>query len=526
MNWLSHGVKVGVLALLLVGGAFIVWRSIGSRASGQDSYRLAALFRDASGLPVGSKVMVAGLPVGEISGLSIDGRYAKITFRVRDVVTVWSNAVVLKKSTSLLGAYYLEIDPGGEEALDAEGKTLTNKQLADGDMIDHVIEATTPDELLRRIEETLPNVDKVLLSVRDLSEDLRRITNGPLASALGRVDALVQEESPTVSRILARADRSLERIELITADVRAATQGADKKVDRILDNLDNATAEARELVASVKQEVADTGTKVREKLDLVDEVLGSSTSIAKKIDDNEGTLGRLVNDPTIADNVEDITEGAKGFLGGLFGMQTYVGLRSEYNVFSRLARHYVSIELATRPDKYYLIELERGPRGDYPIVTLEYDPTVDRTQYIRKVTIEDKIRFTFQFAKRIGWATFRYGLKESTGGVGVDIDTTWLGRGLRFTTDLYDFTFDQLPRLKVTAAYEVFRSLYVLGGIDEALNTPESLVIDTGAFDEPIQFDHFRYGRDYFFGAMLRFNDRDLASLLTVGGSALGGVVD
>jgi hypothetical protein len=39
----------------------------------------------------------------------------------------------------------------------------------------------------------------------------------------------------------------------------------------------------------------------------------------------------------------------------------------------------------------------------------------------------------------------------------------------------------------------------------------------------PVQFDEFHYGRDYFFGAMLRFNDEDLAALLTVGGSAVGG---
>ncbi len=38
----------------------------------------------------------------------------------------------------------------------------------------------------------------------------------------------------------------------------------------------------------------------------------------------------------------------------------------------------------------------------------------------------------------------------------------------------------------------------------------------------PIQFDTFRYGRDVFAGAMLKFNDEDLTALLTVGGSALG----
>jgi hypothetical protein len=73
------------------------------------------------------------------------------------------------------------------------------------------------------------------------------------------------------------------------------------------------------------------------------------------------------------------------------------------------------------------------------------------------------------------------------------------------------------------AALEMFRHLYVLGGVDELLNKPANLRIFKGASDVPIQFDTFRYGRDYFFGGMLRFNDEDLAALLTVGGSAIAG---
>ncbi|MEM9488744.1 MAG: MlaD family protein [Myxococcota bacterium] len=525
MNWLSSGVKVGVLALLLVGGSFIVWRSIGTKASGEESYELGAKFRDASGLPVGSRVMIAGLPVGEIASLSIDGRYARLGFVVRDDIVVWSNAVVLKKSSSLLGAYYLEIDPGTPESVDPEGNRVDNTRLGDGDVVPRVVEATSPDQLMRRIEESMPNVDRVLLSVRDLSEDLRRIVNGPLESTMNRIDDLVQNEAETVSRILARADSSLERIELITQDVRKVTRGADKKVDSILDNIDEAAAEARELIATTQREIEDTGAKVREKLDLVDEVLVSSSSIARKIDENEGTLGRLVNDPAIADNFEEITEDVGDFVGGLVSMQTYVGLRSEYNVLAQSARHYLQVELATRPDRYYFIELERGPRGEYPEVTLEYDPTVDRNQYIRRVLIKDQFRFTFQLARRIGWATFRWGIKESTGGVGVDINTAWMGRRLSINSDLYGFSFDQYPRLKVSAAYEIFRHIYILGGVDEILNEPERLVIDTGEFDEPVQFDELRYGRDFFLGAMLRFNDRDLASLLTIGGSAILGTL-
>ncbi|HVK73120.1 MAG TPA: MlaD family protein [Kofleriaceae bacterium] len=525
MKWLSSGVKVGILFLLVVIGGYAVWQGLGTDPAGPNSMQLSALFRDASGMPVGSKVVVAGLPVGEISSLSIEGRYARVRFRVRGDVPVWSSAVVFKKATSLLGDNYLEIDPGGPTSV-IGGEAIQHKRLKTGDEIRNVVEGTSPDQLLRRIEASLPNVDAVLLSVKDLSEDMRRVVNGPITSVANRVDDLVQREADTVSNILRRADDAVARIDQITKDIRAVTGDADAKVAKILDNLDEASREAKQLMGVARGEVEMTGAKLREKLDKVDQVIANTESITSKIDDDKGTLGRLVNDPTIADNVEDITEDAKGFLGTIFNLQTFVGLRSEYNLFAGAARHYISVELHTRPDKFYLIELEKGPRGNYPDVFLTFDPLQDDDEWVRSAIIEDKIRFTFQFAKRFGWLTLRYGIKESTGGVGLDADFKWWNKNLHLSADLFDATWDDLPRLKLAAALEVYRGIYILGGIDEVLNEPEELTIRPLNSPVPVQFETFRYGRDVFVGGMLRFNDRDLAALLAIGGGALAGVAE
>jgi phospholipid/cholesterol/gamma-HCH transport system substrate-binding protein len=531
MKSISSGVKVGVLFLFMLVGSYSVWQSLGSDAAGGDAYPLTARFRDASGLPLGTKVVVAGLPVGTVSSLSIDGRHAIVTFRVRSDVQVWSSAVVIKKARSLLGDNYLEVDPGAATSISSDGTSENHTLLKGGDRVPRVVESTSPDALMHRIEATLPNVDAVLLSVKDLSDDVRRIVNGPLASVATRVDTLIQREAGTVSEILERANRSMTRIEQITTDIRTLTKGADGRVNSILTNLDEASAEAKILVETARKELTDTGAAVRGKLDQLDGVIANTESITRKVDEDQGTLGRLVNDSAIADNIEDITDDTKGFLSTLFGLKTYVGLRSEYNVFAGLLRNYVSIELHSRPDKYYLIELEKGPRGDYPTVSLEFDPTVDPDNYIRKVSIDDTFRFTFQFAKRFSWLTLRYGLKESTGGVGADADVPWLSRllpdgsgQLRLSADVFDATFDKYPRVKIAVALRMFHYLYILGGVDEMLNTPQYLAVNLGNVDVPVQFDEFRYGRDYFFGGMLRFSDEDLSALLTVGGSALSGV--
>ncbi len=111
---------------------------------------------------------------------------------------VWTSATVFKKATSLLGENYLEIDPGEAVRAGADGTKHTFTPLGNADTpadpknnvpehkpcpdydsnddkkrnacreILHVVEATTPDQLLHRIEATLPNVDRVLERARSL----------------------------------------------------------------------------------------------------------------------------------------------------------------------------------------------------------------------------------------------------------------------------------------------------------------------------------------------------------------------
>ena len=189
-----------------------------------------------------------------------------------------------------------------------------------------------------------------------------------------------------------------------------------------------------------------TGDALRGKLDKLDGVIANTESITQKIDDDKGTLGRLVNDPAIADNVEAITEDAKGFLGTLFGLKAYVGLRSEYNVVRR-ARAPLRLGRAPHapgqvlPDRAREGPARRLPRGHADVRS---DRRSEQLGPQARV-IEDKVRFTFQFAKRFGWLTLRYGIKESTGGIGADADLRWCGRGLRLQADVFDATFDQLP---------------------------------------------------------------------------------
>jgi hypothetical protein len=126
-------------------------------------------------------------------------------FKLRGSVAVWDSGVVVKKAVSLLGDHYLEIDPGSAQSIGADGIAEDHQQLVAGAQIERVVEATSVDQLLRRIEETLPNVDSVLaVGARTWPTTSAASSTARSPRSRAKVDSLVQREADTVSSILAK----------------------------------------------------------------------------------------------------------------------------------------------------------------------------------------------------------------------------------------------------------------------------------------------------------------------------------
>jgi phospholipid/cholesterol/gamma-HCH transport system substrate-binding protein len=518
MKGLSAAIKVGIVVLVVLIVGYGLFKSVSEQASGSDGFHLWAKFHDAAGLVDKSRVVIAGLTIGEITDRALDGKFARVTVKVRKDSQIWSNAAIFKKSNSLLGEFYLEIDPGAAQSVDANGNIVANRLLKEGDEITVVIEATSVNDLITQVSRIVPHVDDVLLEVRDLAADARRVVNGPVSSIAENLDKAVAEDKVILKDILERADRIADNVDQITANGRP-------DVDRILKNVAQASADLKDLIATTKNEIQLTGEDLRAKLDRLDKSLDeierattNAADVAQKVNaPDQGTLGKLVNDPTIADNVEQVTEDVKSFTSSLGSLQTIVGLRVDYNLAEALSRAYFQVEIYTRPDKFYLFELGSDPRGEVG-TTLYVAP--DQTLVRSQVISPSGTKFTFQYGRKFDWLALRMGFKDSTGGFGADIDP-WHGK-LRLQLDLFQFSFNEWPRLRATLAYEFYKYLYVTAGIDDILNPARRIDIAGNDLTGQLPTTYF-FGRDPFLGVMIRFTDEDLKSLLLIGGSALAG---
>ncbi len=516
MNKSGPAIKVGLTALIIAIIGFAAFKFV-SKGVGHSGITVWCKFHDATGLAEKSRVQVAGLSIGEIKGRRLQDGMARIDLLLRSDVELYANATVLKRSSSLLGEFYIELDPGTAQSPDPNdpNRVVENRRLVDGDQIVNVVEAVTTSDILVQMQETLPVLRAIL-------QDVQKITRGPLQDIASSVKEGVDRNSQAAEQLLRHMDE-------IALNVRSVTGGsAQEDIRKSISNIRDITEGVRSLVGTGQGQVNSNGDRLRTDLekigtaiDNLNRTLESSASITGKIDHGEGTVGRLLNDDTIANNVEQITEDAGGFIRSLTRLQTLVGLRSEYNFNAATLKTYVQIKLQSRPDKFYLIELIDDPRGSRHTArtfTTTDNPSQPQTTNTLTTTITDGFTFSFQLAKRLFLfndrveLTGRFGIKESTGGVGLDITLPFgLGRNffrtLEVQTDLFDFRSNIYPRLKVLAALEFYKHIWIVGGIDDALNT-------RGPGADSVT------GRDYFLGAQLTFNDDDLRALLAIGGAA------
>jgi phospholipid/cholesterol/gamma-HCH transport system substrate-binding protein len=118
-----------VLAAALVFGIYTV-QSTGF-SIGASGYELRASFRSVEGISVGTDVRLAGVKVGTVTGIDLNGDTyrADTVVVVRDGVLVPDDSVIAIASEGLLGGNFVEISPGGslfyygagDEILDTQG---------------------------------------------------------------------------------------------------------------------------------------------------------------------------------------------------------------------------------------------------------------------------------------------------------------------------------------------------------------------------------------------------------------------
>jgi len=467
-----NAARVGLMVVLGLAVTFAVYRYVDERSATESGYGVYAYFDDVQGLIAKSRVLVAGIPVGYISSIRLEGDKARVDLRIEGDIKLYEDARVTMRSLSLLGERVLVIRPG----------TPSLPEISDGGQI------LTADKGVA--------TDDIMVTVNDIAQSVKKIT-AQMERAFG-----TEEAGDRMQSALWNLSDALENIKEVTDE-------AGPRLVRIMENVELATNDLSEIIHKRRGdidrgigEVDDTIASIHRAADQLNAVLADVKEVTGRTARGEGTIGRLTQDEALIDEVEGVAEGLNNFVGGLNRLRTIVELRSEYYALSNAFKTYFSIYLKPREGRYFLVQFVDDPRGTVSvsesIIRQSPPPLFYPNEYRRtEITRSTRLKFSAEFGKTIAFATFRFGIIESTGGLGLDIKV--VKDRLEINTDIFNFGRQIWPRIRVRAGFELVKRFWLLAGIDNAANI----------------------GRDYFVGLQLRFDDEDLKPLIPLGAVAV-----
>jgi phospholipid/cholesterol/gamma-HCH transport system substrate-binding protein len=539
----TNAAKVGLMAVVLAGAAYGGYRFVARDGGAGNGYRVYAYLPDVTGVAPRSRVMISGIQVGMVDDIRLEGGRARVEIKMNPDVPLFVDAAVGKRSTSLIGEYYVVLVPG----------TNGREQIPNGGQVTRLLDEPTLESLqgqvsdilkdVKTVTETLKNtvgtpkgqdeIARILKNLAEVTEQLNQTVKenrAGIKDTINNINAITTGARPDILAILANVRKTTDDVKKMVGDGQElavgprpgaqpgapGTQGPGTQGPvgpgqpgggpgqpggqpgggPAQPGIQPGGGPGQQAAAAPAQkgEIRSAVERINRASKSLESMLEHADNVAARIDRGEGTVGRLTKDETLINEVEGAVENVGDLLAGIGRLQTVVQLRTDYNFLANTVKSYVSLRLQPSEDKYYLIELVSDPRGLTTFEQIDVDTTNpnDPPHYreVRTIT-RDQMRFSFQFAKRFGPLTGRFGILESTGGIGVDLHL--LNDRFELRQDFFGFGEELSPRWRIAVSYEFLRKLWLLGGVDDILNDAR---------------------RDYFVGLQLRFNDQDLKTIL------------
>lgn len=235
--------------------------------SGGLSY--SARFQDAGGLVPGDDVMLAGVNVGDVTDVRLDGQAVLVSFRIQDGIGLGDTTGADIKTNTVLGRKSLALRPGGDGVMRPNSiigieRTNSPYSLTDalGDLTTTVSELDTDrindslDALSQSLENTPPEIQGALEGMTRLSQSIN-----------ARDESLQQllERAESVTGIL--AERS-DQVNALIVDANALFGELSLRRDAITELIANISSVSRQLTGLVQDNQAQMAPTL-EKLNLV-----------------------------------------------------------------------------------------------------------------------------------------------------------------------------------------------------------------------------------------------------------------
>jgi phospholipid/cholesterol/gamma-HCH transport system substrate-binding protein len=467
-----------------------------------------AYFKDVSGLIKKADAKIAGVKVGWVDRikLSDDGDQAEIILMVNDQYKLYANAFVEIQQEGLLGPKYLDVMPG----------TSSNGQIAPGSSLSKKGRASVSiEDLMYKFDNIAKNIDDVSVSLKNaLGTPEQQKNLKSIVENVSNFSEMLSKNQESISSIVKNMNKFADGIAPIGKDLQRVAKRLDEEVlPSFQQNMEKISDVFDRDFDKVANRLTDTFDSVQ--------------SVADKINNGEGVLGKLVNETQIYDDVKAVACSFREASDAYDNMGLVVDSHVEsmgrpsdgYN--HKNSKGYFSLRLHTNEDWFYLFQIVGSEKGGVvsrsEVVNTYFDkdgnkltdaeiPALSDALVIKPAIVKETklqrntTRYSYQIGKSFDNLAFRFGAFESYFGVAVDYEIPFDSDNLRWVSSLEAFDFkgqerlnDRRPHLKWLNRVFFLRNFYTTFGIDDFAS---------------------KNNINPFFGVGIRFGDDDLKILL------------
>jgi phospholipid/cholesterol/gamma-HCH transport system substrate-binding protein len=284
---IANETKVGILAAFSIALLIIGYNFLKGNAIFSSETVLYAKYPRVDGLAVSKPVLINGFQIGRVDKLTLLPNGSILaTLKINGKYDIPKNSTARLESTDLLGSKAIVMDLGSG-AFAQEGDTLN------ANVQQNIMEAVQPVQ--KKAERIIGKMDSILTSVNsimnpnfqknvDKSFNSIAATLASLEATSKKVDRLVGSESSKVEGIL-------NNVEAISSNLK----NNNEKINAILANINTVTDQVA--AANFKQTIENANKAVAD-----------FQGVVTKINEGKGSLGLLVNDTQMYDNLNSASK--------------------------------------------------------------------------------------------------------------------------------------------------------------------------------------------------------------------------
>ena len=290
---IAKEIKIGLLAtvalvILFVGFYFLKGAAIFSNEQSYYCY-----FKDVDGLQNSAAVQVRGLNVGRVSRTQlIDNKGVLVRISINKSVEM-PKGTIAELASDLLGPKIIKLELGPGPGLMGMGDTLATHNEAG--VIDKVSDQLTPR--LAELKETIAEFNRALVGVNSIVGEENQ-------KALGAAIASIKTTADNLSALSGSLNRESGEMGDIIHNAKSITGNLSKNNDTINHILANASNLTRQLSnAPIQKTMAD-----------LQKTIGELHGVMDKINNNQGSLGMLINNKDVYNNLNSSLHSLNGLM--------------------------------------------------------------------------------------------------------------------------------------------------------------------------------------------------------------------